>query len=180
MPLAITLELDLAARDRVVRLWQSAEDLDGIETPGMLGAAPHLTLAVYRDEVSREIVADCRSFAATISRLSLSFPSLVCFPAETGTLCLGPVPTPSLLHLHDAFHRMAAAFLDDCHDHYRPGTWLPHVTLARTRRIDQMAALIECLQAGWQPLEGTLECLTVIEFPPVKEVERSLLSGPDP
>lgn len=71
------------------------------------------------------------------------------------------VPSTALLDLHTALHRRVGP--GDDLSHTTPGTWLPHVTLARRIRLDELAAALPLLGADlpgdlvglrrWDPVE---------------------------
>jgi len=154
-------------------MWRklAADGIDGDRD--QLGYAPHITLAIYPDEtpvhrLSTTIEAICRTWEPLPIRLS----GLGAFPGDGTVLWAVPVVTAELLARH---RTIQTAFSDlNVHAHYRPGAWVPHVTLSGTLR-DPGAALTALL-SNWKPITGFLDRVDLLRFRPVK-VLQSLACG---
>jgi hypothetical protein len=71
------------------------------------------------------------------------------------------------LDLQRRFHAEFALFGDQCWDHYRPGAWVPHVTLATNVTSVALATAVELVCEQWKPLDARLDTLRLIQFHPV-------------
>ena len=168
MPLAITLCLDPINSISIEAMWRKLA-ADGIDADrDQLGYAPHITLAIYPDEtpihrLSTALEETCRTWEALPIRLS----GLGAFPGDGAVLWAVPVVTAELLARHRAIQ---AALPDlDVHAHYRPGVWVPHVTLSGTLR-DPATALVALL-SNWKPITGFLDRVDLLRFRPVKVLQ---------
>jgi 2'-5' RNA ligase len=90
-------------------------------------------------------------------------------------LFLGPVVTEELLALHRHFHDAFASFAGSCGEHYRPGLWVPHVTLAINAEIAALQKAIAEVAEHWTPASMQLDAIRLIRFRPVQTIYRSAL-----
>jgi len=63
-------------------------------------------------------------------------------------------------------------------DHYRPGTWVPHCTLATDMEPDQFGAALAIAGRVSLPLECRVGEVGIVEFRPVKQLVSRVLAGP--
>ena len=86
------------------------------------------------------------------------------FPGPPAILFAIPVVTAALLDRQVA---LTAALPDlSVHPHYRPGHWVPQVTLSGPLRYPE-AALAAILPL-WRPVEGALAGIDLVRFRPVE------------
>ncbi len=135
---SIELLLDAATESLVRREW------DALAAAGMSSLAahtapsnrPHITLLVR----TRLAPFDARKLAAALP-MPITLGAPVLFGAgDRRILVRSVVPTRALLGLHAALH--AAVPAGDDAAHTVPGDWMPHVSLARRLRLDQLAAAL--------------------------------------
>jgi 2'-5' RNA ligase len=169
MPFAITLRLDPVSATTIEDMWLVLAGA-GIDTDRRdLGYAPHITLGIYPEDTEarllrtalRQVAADQRAIPITLSGIGV-------FPGPTSVLWAAPVVTPGLLAWHAAIHAALPGLT--MHPHYRPGAWVPHVTLSGAVRDAGRA--LSALLAGWRPIDGMLDRAELVRFRPV-EVLRS-------
>jgi 2'-5' RNA ligase len=172
MPHAFTLRLDPistgAVEDMVRILATGGIDAD-LRQPDYY--PPHITLALYPDEVAGDVL--CAAFAQVTPswrRLALSlcgfgvFPPVTSMPASLSVLWVAPVVTRELLALQAT---VSDALLNlPLHAHYRPGAWVPHVTLLSG--IDNPGRALAVLLPRWQSVAGFLDRAELVRFPPVE------------
>lgn len=176
MPLAATLRLDPTTSAPVEALWSVLADAGLDASRRDLRYPPHVTLAIWPDDApAKTIAATLDSLAAGRSPLPVTLAGIGVFPGAPAVLWLVPVPDPALL----AFHATLVAALPDlpCHPHYRPGGWVPHVTLGEVADAGPAVALLAPRWSGL--LSGKLERLDLVRFPPVTLL-RSLPLDPHP
>lgn len=178
MVLAVHLNLDQAASDRVREIWWA------LATAGindcMLAAedVPHLSLAIYADADLDALTAAIDAFAARAAPLPVTFSSLGLFPGAAGVLFLAPKPSGTLLRLHELFHHFAAAMRTACSPHYLPENWVPHCTLGMPMPpVDIARALrgLDALGTAWQPLPAILTTVQLVRGPPVRSIHSRAL-----
>lgn len=165
MPHAVTLPLDAAAAERIRCLWRALAGQAGSDDALRLGYPPHLTLAVLPDE------APVAAIEAAVSRavegwtaLSTVLAGFGVFPGTPAVVWAAPVVTEALLARHAALCAAVAPL--GLHPHYRPGQWVPHVTLSQAAAAPARA--IEVVAARWEgPIPVRLGRVELVRFPPV-------------
>lgn len=166
MPYAVTLRLDEAAAARVERLWRALAEQAGDDGALRLGYGPHLTLALLPDGIGAEAIAEAVfALAHAWDPLPITLAGLGVFPGDPAVVWAAPVVTEALLARHSWLQAALAAF--PVHAHYRPGAWVPHVTLSKEGQAPA-ARLIEVATAAWDgPITGRLDRLELVHFRPV-------------
>src|SRR5271170_4984984 len=142
MPYAVTLRLAEDAASHVRRL------LAVLAADDLADCAPHVTLAIYPDDRGiDELRRTIGSLVAQWPALTVEFAALGLFPGVLPVLWVAPVVTMELLRRHAEL----AAALPAPHPYYRPGSWVPHVTIAQHLEPGRTATAIAALEAVWQP-----------------------------
>jgi len=160
---AVELELDGDAAVAVSSLFDALEGA-GIES---LGAAsphvhPHVSLAVARDGAPEQIADVLSGLAATpLPRLTLS--SLGAFVAPEAVLFLGVTPTRELLALNVAVHARLDRAGVSVRPIYRPGSYVPHCTLAM--RPGSLDLALRAMLGAPLPIEAAAVAMRVVEVP---------------
>jgi len=85
--------------------------------------------------------------------------------------------TAAAVDLHASFHRRFGPFGQAPWDHYRPGVWVPHCTLATDLEPDQFGAALAIAGRAPLPLECRLVEIGIVEFRPVRQLVSRVLGG---
>jgi 2'-5' RNA ligase len=142
--LAVCLLLDDRADDAVRRLWRRLEDAG---VPTLLTHThgrhvPHLTWAALR---SYDLESVQRALGALPQQPPLAL-HLDAFGTFRRSRCwLAPAVTAALVARQAAVVAAVAETGAELHRHYRPGSWVPHLTLAprlHLRDLATVAALV--------------------------------------
>jgi 2'-5' RNA ligase len=161
---AVTLCLDDATNALVTTLLQGLAD-GGIDDDRLrLGYRAHVTLAVFpEDAPAASIDAVLCAIAPAWSALPVELVGFGVFPTARPVLFLAPVVTAELLGRHAALFDALPAMR--CDPHYRPGAWVPHVTLGSTMSV---AAALAALLPLWKgPIAGHFTQVELLRFRPV-------------
>src|SRR5579859_157536 len=165
MPFAVTLRLDEASAPAVEAMWRLLAE-HGIDTDRHeLGYPPHVTLAIYADDVPvRRLHHALALCADRWKAVPISLSGLGVFPGLKSILWAAPVVSQQLL----AVHMELQAVMPDLsvHAHYRAGAWVPHVTLSGP--LADPARAIAALIPFWQPLTGSLARIDLVRFRPIE------------
>jgi 2'-5' RNA ligase len=172
MPYAAELELDAGAARVAVEAMQHLERTSGLETPRALGVPPHLSLAVWETVEPAELRPRLDAIARELTPPLLRLGSLGLFGGASAVLFLAPVPSAELLDFHAAFHRAFADLDPQCWPYYRPGRWVPHVTLAAGLDASAVGTAAAAVAPGWSPIEAQVAALGLIRFRPVELLHR--------
>lgn len=174
MPYAVTLRLDAASAAPVEAMWRARAEA-GLDDDCLCpGYPPHVTLALYPDDAPvPQLETTVRLLAEGWDALPVELAGFGVFPGPEPVLWLAPVATAELLARQTAL--VAALHGLRCDSHYRPGHWVPHVTLGR---VGAVARALEPVAPLWPgTITGRLERLDLVHFRPVT-VLRSLALGP--
>jgi 2'-5' RNA ligase len=165
LPYAITLRLDARGERRIRRLWDALARRGISDSMPRLGYRPHVTLGVY-DAMAPEAVAPLLAgLARKCLPLAAEFTGLRSFPGSAPVLWAAPAPSTGLKAAHALLHEAVCA---DCHEHYRPGSWIPHCTLAQGLDQDGLRAATAALQPLWEDFRARFDGLDLVAFSPVE------------
>lgn len=164
MPYAINIACRNADAETVHRLWEQAAAFEAAPSMAALDYAPHITLAIYEDfEPVRLRDVAARLFEGRAA-VTLSFAAIRAFPGPI--LYAAPLPATPLRALHDAVHAAIDPAL--CHEHYRPGAWVPHCTLAMHVRPEKADAALAWTRRRLPPFRVTFDVGDCARFYPVE------------
>lgn len=169
MPYAVTLRLDAAAAKPIEAMWRALAEAGLHDDALRLGYPPHVTLAVHPDGTDAGALQRAvAGLAAAGAAVPLRFSGFGTFAAPEPVLWLAPVPTEALL----AHHRRLAGALPGlpCDPHYRPRSWVPHVTLAKGGAAGDpgwMGRALDCLLPLWPAiLPASADRIDLVRFRP--------------
>ncbi len=133
---ALELFLDSVGDAAVRELWNRLEDagLQSLATRSHRRHRPQVTLAVAEQF---EVDDRARSLLEQTPGTELTMPVLGTFPGEAAVLFLGVTSNAALLNTHAALRAAIASGSAGLWDHYRPGNWVPHCTLAMDWKPDR-------------------------------------------
>src|SRR5262245_34008597 len=161
MVAALELYLDAAAERRIRTLWTALEEA-GVPTLQRLldgRHRPHLSL-IGAERLDGPAVATALAGLEVATPLPVNLDFAGLFVGRV--LWLGPVPSAALLAHHQAVHDHLDAAGIDCFDVYRPGAWVPHVTVSmRVPRPELTQAIRLCLE--YLPIKATITAAAVAE-----------------
>ena len=165
MPLAITLRFDRVSASAIQDMWKTLAD-EGIDADRyQVGYAPHITLAVYPDDVRVEPIRTAlEKVAADWEALPVALSGFGIFPGPPHVLWAAPLVTRELLSRHNAVHAALPGL--PSHAHYSPDAWVPHVTLSDG--LSDPGRALSVLMTRWRPIGGTLNQLDLLRFRPVE------------
>jgi 2'-5' RNA ligase len=154
---SVELVLDAALDDQVREEWLLllAADLPSQARHTGASNAPHVTLGVAdRIDAAAERALGHVDYG---SGLALRLGGLLVFSGRTSVLARAVVPTSHLLVTHAAVDS-ALGDVPGRPGTTRPGSWTPHVTLARRLDRAQLAAALTALASRPRELRGTIRC----------------------
>jgi 2'-5' RNA ligase len=165
MPYALELALDDRAARAVRRAWEELADA-GITYMVRSGARPHVSLGVW-DTIDRvAFEAELARFAVETMPVPITLATVGRFSADV--VYLAPIVTAGLIELHADAHRRFAPHGAAPWQHYAPGAWVPHCTLALDLTGQQLETALRIAGRTPLPLESRLVEVGIIEFRPVR------------
>ncbi len=182
MPFSVELFFDpkssLAVR-------QCAEALEKVKVPSIfstLGAAPHVSLAVFEQYNPDRLHALLKKLASSFPSTNFQLASLGTFPGREGVFFLAPIVTSSILEVHSKLHRAIPGVVEGSWVYYLPGQWVPHCTLSIQLTASQLAHGFELLRRRGFSIRGRYHRLALVEtqpgrIKPVRQIYSMPLSG---
>jgi 2'-5' RNA ligase len=172
MPLAVTLCFDPPSAALLQDWWRTLAEANIDCDRHRLGYAPHVTLAIYPDDApADQMGAAIERIAPGWHALPVTLAGFGIFPGATSILWAAPVVTSELLDRHRAMQ--AALPGVPVHPHYRPGSWVPHVTLSGA--LADPGRALAALIPRWQPARLLLSRLELVRFRPVEVLKSHTL-----
>jgi 2'-5' RNA ligase len=86
-------------------------------------------------------------------------------------LFLSPIVDKRLLEFHETVHGYCEDSSDEVGLLYKPGQWVPHITLATKYSREQVARAVEGLALSL-PREVRVSSLALVEYPALKVLKR--------
>lgn len=171
MGYAVELFFDDDSAQKVCGYWDDLASHIGHKSLSEWDARPHVTLAVYNDDLDTEVLPEklCE-FAESTNRFGFSLNSLGTFPGDVGAVVFFPVVTHDLLNLHKNFHQDFIRYGAFTIGHYLPGNWVPHCTVANDLKTSQISEAVAFIQTKLEPVPGTFQKISLVEFRPIKEL----------
>ena len=153
---AVVLYFDEETEDRLLALW-AALDVHGVDSAARTygaGYRPHLTLSIIETDETEEterVIDALETPLAEVTGLPVTLASLGFFVPYPCPAYLAVTPTSRLLALHEQVYDA----LDlPCWDHYRPGSWMPHCTLAM--RVDLTSPVAHVVSKTALPIHASV------------------------
>lgn len=162
---AVVLGFDEFSERRIRQAW-SALDERGVAsaaTTYSAGYRPHVTLAIVETGEPDRLATALRRTLSEVTGMSLTLSAVGFFLTERSPVYLAVTPTRRLLELHDEVHRVIGP--TGSWAYYRPGSWMPHCTLAMD--VVCQTTVAEALEDTTLPLLATVGSAHLSELPPL-------------
>ncbi|GFP98904.1 upf0477 protein gwch70_0799 [Phtheirospermum japonicum] len=167
---SIELYFDPALENQVLKAWnilarrQISTQLIEIES------RPHLTLvsSPFVDITKLETIL--RNFAAKQEPLPLSFSSIGTFSSDNNVLFLGPTPSLTLLQFQSQLCDAMKKEGIEIGDEYRPDKWIPYCSVAEDVPKARLVDAFNVLRDLKVPINGYAMEISLVEYPPVREL----------
>jgi hypothetical protein len=145
-------------------LWQAIDDA-GLPSPMLdLNFPPHLTMMVCQEMDLDGLRAALPNYIATHPPMPISFSGIGIFTGPEPVVYLSVTANRALFDLHANFWRVASPFNRGESVYYRPGMWVPHVTLSQGRQDGKTVEVLQALLRARVPQYGLLRDLVIAEF----------------
>ncbi|ANM17672.1 RNA ligase family protein [Rhizobium sp. N541] len=166
MPYGISLKCLNTTASPVFKLWDEAAAFEETASMRALNYPPHLTLAVYQKLASDRLAEALKSVFRTRSTVTVNFSGIGYFDNEFLVLWARPIADDTLFQLHAALHQEIDPA--DCHEHYRPGSWVPHCTIAAKVPKAKSRAAIDWANENRMQFSVNFDAADCVRFPPVE------------
>lgn len=171
MGYAVVLNFDPDSDNAVRRIWSGIADGFGLSTISTSGVRPHVSLAVYSDDLDcRSFPQELLAFAKSLASFEFQLGSVGTFPTAEGVAFLAPVVTGELLASHERLHATFSKYGGCSSAYYLPGSWVPHCTVATDLTDTEIGKVVKHCWEHFRPIQGRFQEIGLVEFPPAKEL----------
>ncbi len=171
MGYAVELICDPESERAVCEIWDGLGAALGKPSLSELGARPHVSLAVYSDDLDvTGFSKQLHEFAGSVAAFEFKLSSVGTFPGSEGVVFLAPAATRQLLAVHTRFHEVFSQYDASGMACYLPGNWVPHCTVAIDLTAPEVTEAMAHCREAFQPVTGRFQEIGLVEFRPVKEL----------
>ena len=171
MGYAVELFYDHESELAVRKVWDGAGEATGQSSLSETGARPHVSLAVYDDDLDATGFQEkLQEFADTTEPFEFRLTSVGTFPGNEGVVYLSPVMTQDLMAVHRRYHQTFLKYEPYVQAYYLPGNWVPHCTVAIDLEASGILKAVAYCRMRFQPVTGRFAEIGLVEFRPVKEL----------
>jgi 2'-5' RNA ligase len=171
MSFAVTVSASNASAEPIRRLWSGLSGFEPNPSMSALAYDPHITLGIYDNHAPGVALEQAlRAVFVNTPEITVRFDKTDCFVGDLLVLWAVPCPRADLLSAHDRLHRLVDP--SRCHPHYRPGSWVPHCTLATQVPSGSRSAAVRWLLETFEPCAVTFDTADCVSFPPTQILSR--------
>jgi 2'-5' RNA ligase len=149
--------------------WTKFGRLEPVPSMAALNYPPHVTLVIYDNVSVGKLRGTLRAVFGGCAPIRLRFDRLAYFMQPRLVFWAAPQPSESLHHAHAAIHSLIDPSL--CREHYRPGAWVPHCTLATQVSANHRRQALALAQEKIEPFDVLFDQADCVEFMPVRVLE---------
>lgn len=165
---AVILLPDARAHDAAERVWRSVYNA-GFRSMLFEGDnRPHLSLTVL-DTQDGTLPDAVRRFALGCRPVTVTFAGIGAFAEDV--IYLSPEPAAELYAMNRALAQALGPLLALADNHYMPGQWRPHMTVAFKIPDGDFNRVRKIVRENFTPFRATFGEVAVVKFNPVKIVE---------
>jgi 2'-5' RNA ligase len=174
MAYAISIRSDDRSSIGIRALWKTCSQLELSPSMEALNYAPHITFAVY-DDISIGRLSDAVDSAFDgVDPMTVRFGKLDYFETPRAIILWAAPMLPSgAWTIHERIHSKIEA--DICRLHYRPGSWVPHCSVALTVAVDRKEEVLALVEQSIKPVDVIFDVADCVSFLPVQVLHEKAL-----
>lgn len=175
MSFAISIKSENQSGNVIRDLWAKAALLE--QTPSMesLHYPPHITFAIYEDADVSELAQSVDAAFSGLDCFEIRFESIGYFDTPNSVvLWAAPKATDRLMVAHSAVHSAIDPSL--CRPTYRPGTWVPHCSLATSIDRSRREEAIQFANQTIEAFDVVFDLADCVRFLPIEILHERELS----
>jgi 2'-5' RNA ligase len=170
MGFAVEMHFDRQAEARIRALWDELARQGIRSSLPTIGSRPHISLAVFDRLDPSRVGPELERMAGRTASVPLTLCAVGSFPTQEGVVFLAPVVTQDLLELHRRVHcRIDEMGLRPL-EHYRPGRWVPHCTVAIDLPREQVPLALDICRGSRAFGPALLAEIGLVQYRPVRPI----------
>jgi len=171
MPYAISIRSEHESSVAIRSLWSVFAQLESAPSMESMVYPPHITLAIYDDIPSPALFDSLQAALEKMNKCTIHFNALSYFE-QPGKIIVWAAPClpNEIANAHTRIHNQIDRAL--CREHYRPGIWVPHCSLAtdiNINRKEEALLLIEQYNDSFDVVFDTIDCVAFLPVKVLKE-----------
>ncbi|MFU0799736.1 MAG: 2'-5' RNA ligase family protein [Xylanivirga thermophila] len=167
MPYSVELLFDEETENKIYGIWDELYNKGLSEYMKVSGSKPHITLAIYKTVDYPTFESRVEHFFKGSEPFKVNFCSIGVFPGESTTVFYQPVVDDNLISVNRNFFNAFRDYDDKAWDYYKPGNWIPHMTMSLGTDFEKGMDIIRLLGASFTSFEATVEGVVIVKFRPV-------------
>jgi 2'-5' RNA ligase len=182
---ALVLTFDQQLQERIELLITKLEEQGLTPFPEGMRVSPHITLAAFTfpsgqkgapENISQpgalppDFSGSLVDMALRSTPIEISLESLGAFNSNQGVIFLAPVVTYQLQSIHTEVQRLLSRYGAALNPYYRPGQWVPHVTITVEQPPEVLPLVFRICQQTQAFSSGYAQNLLLVDFPPPRQL----------
>lgn len=170
---AITLRVSGNTAAQIEKIWKRFSDFESVHSMESLNYAPHITLGIY-ENISEDILCNAtETIYKKYAPFKLPIVRLRYFESPKFVIWVEPEHDPELVDIHRDIQDLIDPIF--CYEHYRLGSWVPHITIATSIEKQNEQAAIKLASEQFKSFEIIFDKIDCVEFLPVRIIEERSL-----
>lgn len=169
--------MDDSSEKKVNEIFYAIERKGFPSYPLRLAARPHISLALYADYDMEGLESKLIEFASRHRPINLKLSGIGTFPGKSEVVFLIPTVSEMMIKLHSEFHSIFDPEGEHYSDHYQPGFWVPHCTVAFDVDHKEVFQIMDICREFNFPIDVTLDQIGAACFKPSKNLFCYKLTG---
>ncbi len=176
MAYAINIRSDNNSSQPIRALWKECSRFESSPSMEALEYPPHITFAIYDDAHPSDLFKAFDSAFRHPQTVEIRFESLGYFEAPHAIiLWAAPKRSKRITSIHHHIHTQMDVNL--CRLNYRPGSWVPHCSLATAIDLSKKDEAIAFAKRPIDPIELIFDAADCVSFLPVEVLREKALSS---
>lgn len=176
MAYAISVRSDNGSSRAIRSLWKTCSVLEVLPSMEALKYAPHITFAIYDDIGLPKLFDVVDSAFENLDRITVRFDRLGYFEAPNAIILWAAPVLPAIAYSVYA-HIHSKVDINLCRPNYRPGSWVPHCSLALSIDLARKEDAIALVHQSIEPVEVIFDVADCVSFLPVEVLHEKPLRG---
>lgn len=174
MSLAVELNFDKESSNRFKKLWTALKYHKICDFMADQGSEPRIAIMIFSEghAIEMSVKNIFEAYFKDVVSFDLLIAGIGVVPSDANVVYLRPAVTMELLKLQIGLYEklVEAGFGNYILDRYRPGQWMPRITMTMNINDTNMVDAIKLLKRKFKPFVATIEQIALNRFYPVENL----------